>query len=339
MKSTAQKIQQDIAKKKIAPVYFFYGEEDFVTEQLCDWILEHVIEAESRDFNLQILYGNETDGTTIINAAKSFPMMAQRRVVIVKNMEALSQQSKELVLRYVKNPSQSTCVILVAGAIDARKTVYAELIKTAESFESKSVYDNKIPEWIRGHLSQDDILIDEEAIRALQATVGNSLRALASEIAKIRLNLADRKEIVVDDVVAVVGVSKNYTIFELCDAIGERNLAKSLHILSQMMQLGLSAPYLLTMLTRHFIILTRIRLLRMQKLANEKIIDSLRINRYFFDNYARQSGKFTLAQFQETFALLLETDQQLKSSYQKPRLILETMIFRIHLQTQKSTSE
>lgn len=329
MKTTIEELQRAWQAGQYAPVYLFYGQDDFQIELTLEALLRAVIEPGSEDFNFDQLYGNETDGARIVNLASAYPMMAERRVVLVKSLHLLPAADLELVARYTKSALPSTCLILTAAKIDARRSVWQQLLQNGTSLEFKPLYDNQVPDWLRRRIAQAGLTISEEAIRMLQGLTGSNLRQLESEIDKVRINLGERKQIEVSDVERVVGASRQFSIFELCDAVGQRRIETSLAIADHMLTQGEQPTGILAMLTRHFVILSRLNANKDRRLPPESLAKALKIQPFFLRNYAAQAGNFTTAQLRSALGHLLEADLQLKSSYQKPRLVLELLLIRL----------
>ncbi len=313
---------------KFDPIYLFQGEEDFLIEQLCDHIVQYALSPQDHDFNLDILYASEIDGSQLINAVTSYPMMAERRLVLLKNLHQLDEKAQEMLAKYSEQPSPSSCLVMTATKIKAN-TPLSKSKKHFTVFEAKKLYDNKIPDWIRSQLTPHKITITNEAVRLLLASTGNSLRNINVELEKILLQLDDRKEISVKDVERVVGVSKQYNIFELCDAVGNRNIGNGLAIANRMLQAGESAVGMLVMLTRHFFILARIKEYKAQRMQERDMARELKIHPYFLKNYLRQAGQYSRDQLRDAFSILLDADVNIKSSYQKPQMILELLVVKL----------
>jgi len=329
MKTTEEKILKDWNSGRFEPVYFFYGEEDFLIERLCDQCLQKGLEEGSEDFNLDVVYGKEIDGAALINLVSAYPMMAERRLVIIKQTQQLSAAAMEMLVKYVRQPLTSTCLVLTAEKIDARKSVYKALLGGACSLESRPLYDNQVPGWISRYTASLQLSIGDEAIRLLQSTAGVSMRQLASEIEKIRLNLGSRNRIEVADVEQVAGANRQFNVFEFCDAVGRRDLKASLLILRQLFLQGEKAVSILAMLSRQFFIFSRIKGLQNRRLSDEELARELKLAPFFVRNYRQQASLYSPEQMTQAFFLLLEADQRLKSGYSKPAMVLELLVFSL----------
>ncbi|MBN1560225.1 DNA polymerase III subunit delta [candidate division KSB1 bacterium] len=328
-KYTIGNFYADLNLGKIAPLYLFFGEEEFLIGQMIDAVRKAALQPGDEDFNLNIYYGNETDGAAIVNAAMSFPLLAARRLVMVKDFHHLDDKSQSLLLKYAAKPSQTSCLCLTSCKFTAASGVIKKLAPHARAIEAKRLYDNQVPAWIKSHVRERGYTISEEAASLLQINVGNSLKRLSSEIDKIELLKKEKAAITVADIEAVVGATKEYNVFEFCDAVAGREVEKSLRILNRLLELGESPIGILVMLNRHFAIMTKTKELVLKGTAKAEMANSLKINRYFLDKYLLQAQKYRRDQLQQIFQLLLTADLHLKTSYQKPRLTLETLLYEI----------
>ncbi|MBN1999386.1 DNA polymerase III subunit delta [candidate division KSB1 bacterium] len=326
MKNDFTQIIRDMQNKKFYPVYLFFGEETFLIDTLIDTLIKHSLSEDAKDFNLDVLYGNEIDGARIIDIAASYPMMSQRRIVIVKNTHLLKDKSLELLQKYANKPSLTTILVLQAQNCDKAPL---KKIKACR-FNARSLYDNQVPEWISSYLVQKKMTITPDALRLLHAFVGNSLRQIVTEIDKICLNIEDEKKITVKDIESVVGTNRQFNIFEFCDAVGRKNMKRSLWILNQMFQLGENPGKILSMLTRHFTILTQINVLQSKRKSPSEIAAETNIRMFFLTTYTQQAAQYKPSQLKTIFELLLEADRNLKIGYQKPKLVMETLLFKMN---------
>ena len=321
----------DLHQGQIAPIYLFYGEEDFLIQEFTENVKQAALEQGAEDFNFDVFYASDVDGAAVVNAAMSVPMMTERRVVLVKNIQYFKSRSIDLLAAYSGKPSPTTCLILVGDKFKPDSQSAKKLKKNSYHIEARRLYDNQIPGWIKTYLKNQKFTITNDALQLLQVNTGNSLRTICSELEKIKLNIGERSEITISDVETVVGVSREYNVFEFCDAVVERNIKKSVRIQARMLQLGESPIGMLVMLTRHFTILAKLTTMLRQRQNKYDISKGLKVNPYFVDNYIRQARMYSQTQIMRAFELLLEADQQLKMSYQKPGLILENLIFKLSL--------
>lgn len=322
-------IKERIAQGEIEPVYLFVGDEDYLAEDLTNRLLRGVLEPGSEDFNLNIFYASEAEVGDIINAACAYPMMAERRVVIVKELHKILPGKLAALLTYLKNPLLTTCLILIAEQLDFRLSATKKLRDAAVYVPLKRLYENRVNQWLRNYLKEGEYTISEEALQLLQASVGTSLRAIVNEVGKIQLNIDPRREIEEDDVAHSVGISRQFSVFELCDAVGRKDALSSLKILSHMMNAGESAPGLVSMLTRHFRLLLKTKELLGRGVAESSISKEIGVNYHFINRYIQQSKNYDMRRFNSIFELLLATDIALKSSAQNPRLLLEVLLLQI----------
>ncbi|MBI5464497.1 MAG: DNA polymerase III subunit delta, partial [Ignavibacteriales bacterium] len=225
-----------VAAGKIPPVVFLYGEEDYKTEECVNAAIAKTLDESSKGFNLDVLYGSKAAAKDVLAIATSFPMMSERRVVVVKEFERLviGDSARTLVMSYVDRPLESTVLLLAADDPDLRKKPFAELKKKIDAVYCKPLWENQIPPWVFSYVKKHKRNIDDGACHMLAAYVGTSLRALSNEIEKLFIFLGDRTDITVDDVTSVVGATKGFTVFDLQRAVGKKNVKEATTIAQRM---------------------------------------------------------------------------------------------------------
>jgi DNA polymerase-3 subunit delta len=258
-------------------------------------------------------------------------MMAPRRVVVVREFEKLAttDPAKELFAAYLQNPLASTCLTLVSLQPDFRKKPFTDVKKRAELVECKSLYDNAIPDWVAQRIQSLGKTSDHQAARLLQAHVGNSLRALQNEIDKLFIYVGGKKEISVEDVTAVVGASKGYTVFELQNAVGRKDLRESLTILQAMLQAGQSPQMIIVMLTRFFNQLWKLGELKARRTPEGEIAREVGIHPFFLKQLLQFHTGFSPRQIEEGYRALLEADTVLKSTSRDPRVVMDILVYAL----------
>ena len=226
-------IMADLKAGKFVPVYYLMGDEPYYIDQIADYIAEHALQPEERDFNQTILFGSDVNASQIADTARRYPMMAERQVIIVK--EAQNVKNTEPLERYFKQPMPSTVLVMCHknGTIDGRKKEYVRTIQSAGVlFESKKLRDRDLPVFIENYLSSRQVSIDPKSTQMIADNIGADLSRLTSELDKVILSLPEQDRRVTPQVVEdQIGVSKEFNGFELRDAIVNRNVYKANQII------------------------------------------------------------------------------------------------------------
>ena len=224
---TFEQIITDIKSRNFKSVYLLMGDEPYYIDELTSLLIDTVLPEEERDFNQTILYGMETDVKSVITLARSFPMMSDYQLVVIKEAQNLSK-IEELEV-YAKNPLHTTILILnyKNGTLDKRKKLYAEIEKNGAVFESKKIPEYKIPGFISSYVQTKGLGIDQKSAQMLSDYLGNDLSKLTNEIAKLLIAIPpDQKRITAELIEENIGISKDFNNFELLKAIVEKDIFK-----------------------------------------------------------------------------------------------------------------
>lgn len=223
-----EQIKRDIQSRKFHPVYLLMGDEPYYIDEIAKLIEESVLPETERDFNQTILYGMETDTPTIITKARSFPMMSDYQVIIVKEAQGL-KKIEELEV-YVKNPLASTILVLnyKGGTLDKRKKLYAEIEKKGVVFDSKKIPEYKMSAFVTSFLTSKGLGIDQRSAQLLTDFLGNDLSKVVNEIDKLILSLPpNEKRITAELIEQNIGISKDFNNYELLKAVIEKDTFKA----------------------------------------------------------------------------------------------------------------
>lgn len=224
---THETIIRDVRAGNIKPVYYLMGEESYYIDRVAEFVLNAVLRPEERDFNLLTLFGADTNVDAVINAAKGFPMGAERQVVIVREAQNLS--NIERLEFYLRQPQPSTVLILCHknGVLDRRKKIAGLIDKTGVLFESKKIYESQLPTFIRDYLKRKKLTIEPAAAAMLSEFVGADLNRMAGELDKLAIAVPQGLTTVTGDlVVRNIGISKEFNIFELQDALAQKDVLR-----------------------------------------------------------------------------------------------------------------
>ena len=230
---TYDSIMKELKERQFKPVYYLMGDEPYYIDKISDWIAENVLQPEERDFNQTILFGSDVNASQIVDAAKRYPMMSERQVVIVK--EAQNVKNTEPLEKYFKAPMASTVLVLCHknGKIDGRKQGLVKAIRDAGVlYESQKLKDRELPGFIERYLKARGASIDTKSTQMIADAIGADLSRLTGELDKVLLSLPKEDKRVTPQVVEdQIGVSKDYNAFELRDAIVNRNVLKANQII------------------------------------------------------------------------------------------------------------
>ena len=226
--TTYEVIARDLKNRIYKPVYYLMGEESYYIDKISEYIAQTVLTDEEKEFNLTVVYGSDTDVATIINAAKRYPMMAERQVVIVK--EAQQLKNIEELVYYVQKPLQSTILVLCHkdGTIDRRKKLAAEVEKVGVLFESKKLKEAQLPGFITTYLKPKSVDIEPKASEMMAEFVGADLNRMAGELDKLVITLPQGVTRVSPEQIELnIGVSKDYNNYELRSALVAKDVLKA----------------------------------------------------------------------------------------------------------------
>ena len=222
-------IMRDLKARKFAPVYYLMGDEAYYIDQIADYIAEHALQAEERDFNQTVLFGSDVTASQIADTARRYPMMSERQVLIVKEAQNIKQT--EPLEKYFNAPMASTILVMCHknGSIDGKKKNYLKAIQAAGVlFESKKLKDRELPGFIERYLGAKEVKIDPKSTQMIADNIGADLSRLTSELEKVILALPKENRVVTPQIVEdQIGVSKEFNGFELRDAIVNRNVYKA----------------------------------------------------------------------------------------------------------------
>ena len=241
------KIVNDIKTGNIKPIYFLMGEESYYIDKLSDYIEKKVLTEEEKGFNQTVLYGRDVTIEDIVSTAKRYPMMAERQVVIVKEAQDLVRTIDKLE-SYAENPMPTTVLVICYKykSLDKRKKVTKLIAKNGVVFESKKLYENQVGDWIKRVLAGKKYTIEPKATAMLVEFLGADLSKINNELEKLQIILPVGSVINPMHIEENIGFSKDFNVFELRKALGERNQLKAYTIAENFAQNPKDNPMVVT---------------------------------------------------------------------------------------------
>ena len=322
-------IISELKKKVYRPVYFLMGDEPYFIDIISDYIEQNVLDETEKEFNQTILYGRDVTAADVIGAAKRFPMMSEYQVIIVKEAQNIKDlvgkdkeedksKTKEKVKLpfelYLENPQQSTILVICYKykTVDKRTSIAKVIDKNAVLFESKKIYDDKVPDWINNYLKGKGYTVSPQASALLTEYLGTNLSKVSNELDKLMINLPANSEISVDHIQTNIGISKDYNVFELQKAIGKKEVLKANRIINyfaanekehpMVMTVSSLFGYFCKLLTYHFL----------ADKTKGSVASALGVNPFFVADYERAAKSFSLPKLKSIFGYLREYDLKSK---------------------------
>ena len=324
-----EQFHEEITKGRIAPLYYLYGNEPFLVERGVKRLLAKVVDPGFQDFNLNVFYGNECRGGEIVETAQTLPMFSPWRVVHVKRSGDLSAAALEILAGYVTSPSPTTCLIFQGEKPDQRKKFFLEFKKNGEMVEFKRPYENQLAPFVREEAQSCGKRIEAAAVELLVYLAGTGLQELASQMEKLAAYVGERDAITLADVKAIASDTRIDSVFDLTNALGEKELGKALRTLHTILRDGEAPLMVLAMITRHFRQLWRVRELLDTKTPQQDIGRITGISPYFLKGVVEQARRHPRRDLLPLFERLYEADWALKSGGGKPGGIMEKLVMDI----------
>ena len=310
----ARQLAAEARSGSFKPVYLLMGDEPFYPDMVCDAIIESCVDEGFKDFNEYIFYGSETDADTVVSAARQFPMMTDRTLVVVK--EAQLMKDIEQLQYYCQQPLDSTVfvVLLHKGSVDKRKAFYKSVQKCGGVIlESPAIRDYEITGWIIKYFEGRGLHIRPDAAALMAESAGTDLGTITVETDKLLKNLPEGVDTVTaEDIEKNVGISRQYSIFELNKELAARNATKALRIAGH---IGSSArfampPAVSVIYSQFYKVLRYGALLQKnpRPSSEEKAAALAGVNPYFYRDYDLAVRNYPLPRCMRVISLLSEYD-------------------------------
>lgn len=322
-------LHNSVAAGKIPPLIYLYGDERFLLERALAEVRDRTVPKEARDFNLNVFHARENTAVEILDAARTFPVFSPRRMVLVQDAHHFNASEQERFLDYLKDPCPETVLIFVAQGIDGRRKFFQEFKKRGALVEFRPLYENQVPPFVREQARAAGRSFTEEGLAWFCRRVGTNLQEVHGELEKLFTYLGERTLVDVDDVRSVVSDTREESIFDLTNAVGEGKSGPALRLLSRLLDEGEPPLRILTMLVRHFRQLWKAHELLAKNAPRGEIIKRVKINPYFLDGLLAQARCFSEVDFRRAFEHFLRTDLALKSSGAHPSALLEDLLLAL----------
>lgn len=341
----AKKRPSDIARdfftsikraKEPAPIYYVYGEESYLLDRAVEALIKLAAPDGINDFNYDAYHAKEVAGEQLRSTVETLPFMSKRRIVLVRDLQEMDLRQLNALDDYFTNPSPSTCLILHAmtaqRSVDGRNASVKKLKKAAEVCEFKTFYAEDAERFVRKQAADRGLHVDQASIAYLTQAVGSSLADLSAALEKVDLFIGPGdppRQATVDVVSEIIADTKVNSVFDLTDALGERNLERALIILDKMLLSGEAAIMINQMIARHFRIIAKLQDPSLRNAGRNERARAAGVSPFFLKDYNRHAAKFSPARTRAILERLVDVDLSLKSSKLDDRIHLERLICAI----------
>lgn len=327
-----EQIITDLKNQIYHPVYLLSGEEPYFIDRVSGFIEENVLSESEKEFNQTVLYGRDVDVPTIVSYAKRYPMMANYQVLIIKE----AQEIKELdaLSEYAKAPLETTILVICHKykKYDKRKSLYKTVNKKGVCFESARLYDSRVPEWINKQIRLNGFSITPKAAMMMADYLGTDLSKISNEIQKLNINLPEGTEIRDVHVEENIGISKDYNVFELQKALGQRNILKANGIINYFAANKKDNPLIMVVALLYSYFSKVLMFHYLTDRSQNNVASVLSVPPFFVNDYRKAAANYSTRKLQKIMSTLREYDLKSKGvgniNTEEGQLMKE-MIFKI----------
>ncbi len=303
---------QDLKKGIYHPIYLLQGEEPYYIDEISNWIEKNALTEAERGFNQTIFYGKDSDAITIAESAMRFPMMASKQVIIVKEAQTLNKI--EMLVSYAEKPLASTILVLnyKYKKLRANTKLAKAIKKNGLVFTSDKVRDYQLPKWVEGYLKERDFSITPQAVQILTAYLGTSLGKVANELDKLIIAVKNTNTITPEHIEKNIGLSKDFNIFELQNALGAKNIFKANQIINYFGANDKLNPIQKTTSSLYSYFSKIFKYHFLKDKSERSAAAQLGVHPYFAKDYIAAAKKYSPTKLYEIIGILREYDMKSK---------------------------
>ena len=332
MAVTEKQLIEELKTGQYKPVYLLTGDENYYIDLVSDYFEKEVISPDFRDFDQTVVYGRDVDMTDVISLAKRYPMMSPVQLVLVKEAQDISK-GWELLATYLENPQPQTLLVFCYRykKLDKRTKLYKAISAKGVIYEKNKLRDYEVPGWIANIVSQRGYSITQKGAVLIAESLGNDLAKIANELSKVYISLPQGSVINEDVIESNIGISKDYNVFELQNAIGRRDIVQCNRIVNHFAANPKENPIqmILPSLYGYFI---KVMLFH-QAPDKQQAMADMKVHPYFMKDYETAASNYTLGKLASCIGYLYDTDLRSKGIRNSGNIsdgeLLKELVFKI----------
>ncbi len=330
-----QEVEKLLKQKKILPVYYLFGEDTYSVESVAAAIEKAVQPFIASDFDKEVLYAENQNFSSITGLASTFPFGSEKKLIIVKHAEKLKEKDqkadKKEIINYFQSPTEFSVIVFIHEGTITNPT--SEIFKTLANkgylFEAKELKGNSLIDWLISTAKKEGKTISYENAQLLTDISGENRSTLESQLEKIIIYLGDNKEITMDSIRGLSTSLKQYTIFDLTNAIGKKNKSAALKVVFNLLKNGMEPVQIIAMLNKYFTSLARLNELATTNSDEMQIARIIGTHPYYLKDYKNARRMYSDNHLAAAFSALLKADLSIKTSSLDDQTLLSVLIAEI----------
>lgn len=323
---TPSTLEQELARGRLSPAYLVLGPETYLAHQAVETLRRGIVSADLAAFNESEFDASASTMAEILSAARTVPMMSQRRLVLVKALHTLPETERGALLEYLSAPAERCVLIMTALDLDRRTAFFRKLKEKAQILEYPKLKSAPLERWAANYVRSHGYTAAPGALKRLLETVGTDLQTLVNEIEKLALFAGTSRVITQEAVDELAGASRQRGIFELIDALGKRDTRAALRILASLLDSGEPPLMIVTMMARHYRQILIVKEMLDNRRKPSEISETAQVPGFIFEEFVRQARSIDRESARAMYMKLAETDRRFKSTNVDNRMVLETLI-------------
>ena len=320
-------IDNNIKSNIFSNVYLLTGEEKYLLKQNKNKLVEAMVSTDD-SMNYVVYKGENAKPEIIADFALTMPFFADRRVVVVENSNFF-QKGNEEIEKLLDELPDTTVLVFVEDAVDKRNKLYKKVAKTGTVLEFTSPDEKTLLVWIKSLFRQENIDIEDEAVRRLLSSVGNDMNTLANEAEKIKCYCIEKGRVSVSDVDKLSASQIEDKIFDMMDALARRDKKTTIDLYNDLLALKEPPMKILVLITRQFNILVKVKLAVENGTEPGRIASLVKIPSFFVKKYISQANSYKYEELVERLSLCQETDTSIKTGARRDNVAVEMLIMNL----------
>ncbi len=308
-------LKENLKSHNFMKCYLFYGSEQFL-KNYYEKRLKNAILISNQEMNFDIFEGRDIDINNIIDSADTLPFMSDKRFVIVKDSELFFNNRKndtERMKQYLKDMPQNTCILFIENEIDKRNKLYKAVNTIGHCIEFVSPKENELVAWLQKEFKNNNKIIETKTAIYMLRNIGTDMEFLINEIQKLVAYKYNQSDITKEDIDLICTKSLEARIFDMLNAMGNKNMQKALEIYNNMITLKEAPIKILIMIIRQFRLLIQVKYLLIQGYKPKEIADRLKQKLFLVNGLIQQCENFSYQSLMQAFEQCLETDLAIKT--------------------------